>query len=290
MPISETQLRAWRFPDVSVRYEPRDCILYALGLGLGQDPLSGDQLGYVYEDGLMVLPSMATVLAGPGFWIGEPALGIDHAKAVHGGQSLVVHAQLPPGGEATGRTRIVDVIDLGQARGAMIEVQTDLYFETGAIHQSSLRSTLFCRGDGGFSGAPTAKPETRGKVLPSRVPDLSVSYAVPGQAALIFRLSGDYNPLHASPPVAARAGFDRPILHGLSTYGIAAYLLVTQLAQRRPERLKEFSCRFTGPVFPGENRRLDVWLDEDCVRFSCFVPERDSQVLGHGKARIAPAE
>lgn len=282
MAIDYQSLLARAFPERRQSYDGRDCILYALGLGLGSDPLAPAELAHVYEAGLQALPTMATVIGQPGFWIAEPDTGIDHSRVVHGEQSLVVHAPLAAAGELVGRTRIVDIVDKGAGRGALLRLRTQLHDALTDRLQSTLVSTIFCRGDGGFGGpagtAPAAEP------MPETVPDHRVLRPIPMQAALIYRLSGDLNPLHADPAAAILAGFDRPILHGLATYGLAGFALQQARGQRDAASLQALSCRFTAPIFPGETLRTDIWRSGDDMIFRSVAVERDVVVLDRGRA------
>jgi acyl dehydratase len=267
------------FADITSRYSWRDSVMYALGLGLGTDPLSADELRYVYEKDLQALPTMAVTLGHPGFWISEPDTGIDFRKVVHGEQSLVVYAPLPAEGALIARNRVEEIIDKGEGRGMILRVRRDLIDEATGVLQSTQIMSMFCRGDGGFGGQTVAAAPP--VAIPERAPTQSVTRFIPTQSALIYRLSGDLNPLHADPAVARAAGFERPILHGLATFGIAGFALLST----RPEKsLREISCRFTAPVFPGESLRTDIWEQEGITLFRCTVLERNQVVLNNGRS------
>jgi acyl dehydratase len=148
-----------------------------------------------------------------------------------------------------------------------------------------MSSTTFLRGDGGFGGpsGPTPEPHR----LPERQPDISVDLPTLPQAGLIYRLSGDYNPLHADPAVAAGAGFSRPILHGLCTFGVAGRAVLRACCDNDQRRLGSFRARFSAPVYPGETIRTEIWRDAQTISFRARVPERDIVVLGNGLATLA---
>lgn len=282
MAIDYDRLMAREFPLVEKAYTWRDSALYALGLGLGADPLSAMDLRYVYEKDMATLPTMAVVMGHPGFWIADPEAGLTFRQVVHGEQSLEVFEPLPTEGVVIARNSIDEIIDKGEGRGALLRVRRDLYLKGSDTLQSSQVMSMFCRADGGFGGPP-GKP-VQSVEIPGRVPDLSLSLATLPQLALIYRLSGDYNPLHADPEIARGAGFDRPILHGLATYGMAGYALVSAIAGGNGAALRKLSCRFSAPVFPGETLRTDMWREGDGVLFRCTAVERDKVVLDRGEA------
>jgi acyl dehydratase len=280
--INYDQLMARPFADIKRSYGWRDSVLYALGLGVGTDPVSEDELRYVYEKDLLALPTMAVTLGHPGFWISAPDTGIDFRKVVHGEQSLVVHAPLAAEGVLIARNKVEEIIDKGEGRGAILRVRRDLIFEaTGALQSTQIMS-MFCRGDGGFGGPGVAVAPP--VAIPEGAPEQSITRLIPPQSALIYRLSGDLNPLHADPAVARAAGFERPILHGLATFGVAGFAL---LAARPGKSLREISCRFTAAVFPGESLRTDIWDEGGTTLFRCTVLERNQVVLNNGRAVFA---
>lgn len=283
MSINYEQLLTRQFAEITHRYDWRDSIIYALGLGIGTDPLNADELRFVYEDGLHTLPTMAVTLGHPGFWVAEPETGIDYRRVVHGEQSLIVHAQLPPEGTFVARNKVEEIIDKGEGRGMILRVRRDLFDEASGALQSSQVMSIFCRSDGGFGG-PQGAP-VRVITLPERAPDHSIVRFIPPQAALIYRLSGDLNPLHADPVHARASGFERPILHGLATFGVAGFALIS--AASGVGTLREISCRFSAPVFPGETLRIDIWDEGTEKRFRCTVVERNQVVLNAGQAFFA---
>ncbi len=293
MTINYQQLKARVFPDVRQTYSARDCMLYALSLGLGSDPLDPRALPFVYEGtpgGLRVLPTLAAVLGYPGFWAKVPDSGIDWVRLVHGEQSLIVHQPLPAAMTLVGKNRITDLIDKGAGKGAIVVVERRLEDTFGVLY-ATLRQVIFCRGDGGFSslhgGQPSDPPLASLAATPEdRAPDLIDDQAIRPEAALLYRLLADDNPLHADPEVARAAGFERPILHGLATYGLAARALIRQCAGDDPTRLRRLDVRFAAPVFPGETLRTEIWRDGSGLKFRARVLERDRIVLSHGHADI----
>ncbi len=282
MAIDYTRLMAREFAEKTHSYSWRDSVLYALGLGLGSDPMDPRELQFVYEDGLQALPTMAVVLGHPGFWISEPDTGIDFRKVVQGEQSLTIHSPLPPEGTLIARNSVDEIIDKGEGRGALLRVRRDLIDQATGTLQSTQVMSMFCRGDGGFGGPSTGKPQAEA-AIPDRAPDISMTRIIPPQSALIYRLSADLNPLHADPKVAQAAGFPRPILHGLATFGVAGFALLAGVDQPAAA-VKELSCRFSSPVFPGETLRTDIWNTGSEVVFRCTVTERDKVVLDRGRA------
>jgi len=288
MAIDVNKLKAWPFQPIEHRYTARDTILYALGLGLGQDPLDREQLRFVYEDGLQALPTLAVVLGYPGFWAKDPATGIDWVKLLHGEQSLQLHAPLPAAGAVVGTTRVTAIVDKGAGKGALMVSERDIRDAASGQLLAVSRSVSFMRGDGGFAAggqrsddAPPPRAAT-----PDAPPDHVCELTTRPEAALIYRLSGDYNPVHVDPAVAQAAGFQRPILHGLCSFGVSGVALLKTLCGWNPARLKEIGCRFSAPVYPGETLRVEMWQRGEAVQFRTRVVERDLVVLSHGSARV----
>ncbi|WP_424138314.1 MaoC/PaaZ C-terminal domain-containing protein [Roseomonas chloroacetimidivorans] len=277
---------ARRFEDVPVRVEERDAILYALGIGLGDEPESPAQLRYTYEKDLAVFPTMPVVLGSPGLWFRDPALGIDAPRIVHAEQSVRNHRPIHLGEPLVARNAITDLVDKGEGKGALLTVQRELLDEGGAP-VATVRSTYFLRGDGGFGGprGESARPEP----LPDRAPDITLNLSTLPQAALIYRLSGDRNPLHADPDFARRAGQPRPILHGLCTFAVAARGLLRARGGEDAARMGFLSARMSAPVFPGETVRLRAWdLGGSRLGFEASVPSREVVVLSQGRAEVEP--
>lgn len=285
MAIDYQKLKNWHFPDLEHRYEAKDTILYALGVGCGADPMDRTELPFVYEDGLKALPTMAVVLGYPGFWLKDPATGVDWRKILHGEQGLVIHKPLPASGTVIGRTRVTEIVDKGPGKGALLYSDRDVLDKATGDLLATLTSTTFIRGEGGFGGPSGPSPAPH--VLPERAPDVTVDLKTLPQAALIYRLSGDDNPLHADPDVAAAAGFERPILHGLCSYAVAGRAVLKACCGNDPTRLKRFDLRFSAPVMPGETIRTEIWRDGSTVSFRARVVERDVVVLNNGRAEVA---
>jgi acyl dehydratase len=285
MPIDYQKLKTWPFPDLEHRYEAKDTILYALGVGCGADPMDRTELPFVYEDGLKALPTMAVVLGYPGFWLKDPATGVDWRKILHGEQGLVIHKPLPASGTVIGRTRVTEIVDKGPGKGALLYSDRDVLDKATGDLLATLTSTTFIRGEGGFGGPSGPSPAPH--ALPERAPDVAVDLKTLPQAALIYRLSGDDNPLHADPDVAAAAGFERPILHGLCSYAVAGRAVLKACCGNDPTRLKRFDLRFSAPVMPGETIRTEIWRDGSTVSFRARVVERDVVVLNNGRAEVA---
>jgi len=288
LPIDVAKLKSWPFAPIRQDYTHRDTILYALGLGLGQDPLDASQLRYVYEDGLQALPTMAVVLAGPGFWAKDPATGIDWVRVLHGEQELELHAPLPAQAGVLGLTRVTRIVDKGAGKGALMYSERDITDAASGRLLATSRSVSFLRGDGGFAaaGQPSDEPPPARPATPDTPPDTVVEWSTRPEAALIYRLSGDYNPLHADPAVARAGGFERPILHGLCSFGVTGWGLAKALAGGDATRLRSIGARFSSPVYPGETLRVEIWRKGDAVQFRTRVVERDIVVLSHGTATL----
>ena len=276
-------IRAWN-PTVEQAYQPRETMLYALGLGYGENPLDEAELPFVYEKGLRAIPAMAMVLAQNKFWLSNPVYGVDAVRLLHAEQAFEMHRPLAPFGRVKARFRVTGIEDKGVDRGALLHQLKELSdAETGEAI-ASIRYTLMLRGnggEGGFGDSVAAAP-----ALPERAPDKVVEIATARRAALLYRLSGDYNPLHADPEIARRAGFDQPILHGLCTMGMTCRALLASFCDNDPARLRAMSNRFTSPVFPGETLRIEFFKEGEDVRFRGIAVERGKLVLDRGSARL----
>lgn len=282
MAIVYDELLNLSIPDSEQSYTWKDSIMYALGLGLGLDPRDPEELAFVYEEGQKVLPTQAVVLAHPGFWMRDLDTGIDWVRLVAGEFDLTLTAPLPPGGTVTGHSKVIDVFDKGEGRGAVVQSQRILTDKESGKEIATIRQSTFCRGDGGFGGPARQQPKPH--QVPDRAPDLICELQTSTQGALLYRLSGDLNPLHADPTVAIKAGFPKPILHGLATFGVAGHALLKVLCDYQPERFRRIGARFTAPVFPGETLRTEIWKDEEGVAsFQVRCIERDVVAVGHGR-------
>lgn len=284
------RLRDWVFEPIKHRYTERDTMLYALSLGAGTDPCDEHALALCYEKKLQALPTMAVVLAYPGFWAKDPATGINWVRLVHGEQQLCLHKPLPTAGEVLGYTRVTHVIDKGADKGALLLSERKVCeAQTGEL-LASMSQTTFMRADGGFSqrGQRSDEPPPARPAVPGSEPDFIHRLTTRPESALLYRLMGDDNPLHADPAVALAAGFKQPILHGLASYGVAARSLIAVCADHDPSRLIEIGVRFSAPVYPGETLETAIWKldDEGRFAFQTRVVERDTLVLSHGTASI----
>ncbi len=285
MALDYDLIKAWEFADVRQSYTQKDAILYALSIGLGQDPLDEAQLAFVYEAHLEVFPTMAAVLGYPGFWMQDPKAKITWVKLVHGEQRMSFHRPFPIKGEVIGRSRVSHVVDKGSDKGALVVVERKLYNAADESLLATVEQTTFCRADGGFGQGDQA-PEALPKV-PERRPDHVCELPTLPQAALLYRLNADPNPLHVDPGVARQAGYPKPILHGLCTYGVAAHALVKTLCAYDSSRLTFMNTRFSAPVYPGETLVVEIWDGgAGTVQFQAKVAERDIVVLSNGVAGV----
>lgn len=266
------------------RYTDRETMLYAIGIGMGEDPLDGNELPYVFEQpALKTVPSLATVLAR------MPILkdsGFDYTKVVHGEQRLTLHRPLPPEGELLADARVTEAYDKGPGKGAVIYTETKVRSAADGQPMFTLLSATFARGDGGFGGPAGSGP--RPHALPERKPDGTATLPTRKDQALLYRLNGDRNPLHADPELARRVGFPAPILHGLCTYGVACRAILKEVAAYDHRRITGFDVRFSAPVYPGEAIATDYWVDGATVSFRCRIPSRqDVVVIDNGRCALA---
>ena len=280
MALNPDALRDHRFERLEHSYTPDQTILYALGVGLGSDPLAARDLDYLIETRRKVLPTFAATLASPGMWITDSAFGVDFARLVHVEQAMDFHLPLPPSANVCSTPRIAGLFDRGADRGAVLVVERVIADVASKVVYATVRQTLLLRGDGGFGGPP---PPIDSLTEPEGPADHEGEVRVSSRAALIYRLSGDRNPLHYDSDFAARAGMKRPILHGLATYGMVGCALI----QSFEADLLSLSCRFAGVVYPGDAICFRFWQFADEVRFNARV--RDRMVLDRGVARLAPS-
>jgi acyl dehydratase len=292
MPIVYEKLKSLKIPEIEHRYAAKDCILYALGLGFGQDPMNEDELAFVYEKNIKALPTYALMQAYSAYWLRRPELGITWSHVVHGEQGFVLHEPVAPDGAVVGRTNIVDVADKGEGKGALIYSQREIADLATGRPLATLTQTTFCRADGGFGGPKDriVRDAPPPHALPDRAPDLVCDLPTRPEMALIYRLSGDVNPLHAEPEFARAAGFARPILHGLATFGVAGHAILKALCGYDPAKITAMKGRFSTPVYPGETIRTEMWQENTkagaVVSFRARVVERDAIAINNGRAEV----
>lgn len=288
MSLDYQTIMNYQFPDIRRTYTKDESILYALGLGLGSDPMDEDQLKFVYEKNLQALPTMPVILGFDTIPLNQvPELSsINFTMLVHGEEYLTIHSPLPAEGTTLCRTKILDILDKGADKGAIIYRQKEIVNEADDTPLATLIDNIFLRGNGGFGGEPGPVPAPPVHKLPESEPDATLDLPTLPQAAMIYRLSGDYNPLHVDPEFAAAARFDRPILHGLCTFGMAGQAVIKQFCGYDPTGLKALQVRFSAPVFPGETVRFEMWRDGSVISIRAVSVERDVVVLNNGRAEI----
>jgi len=284
MTLNYDELMATAVHDLQLTYGDTESMLYAQSIGFGRDPVAQKELPYVFEQGrpLRTVPSMASVLVPDMF---PPDLGWDFTQVLHAEQRLQLHRPLPAAANLLVNKRIVDIFDRGPKRGAMILFEADGRLAKDDTAVFTLGMTVVARGDGGFGGTSGSGPAPHR--APRRDPDLSCNRDTRIDQALLFRLNGDRNPLHADPATANRAGFGVPILHGLCTYGIACHAILQTICDYDDTLIKGFDARFSAPVMPGDTIRTDMWQERNIVSFRCTAVERDVMVLRNGKCTLA---
>lgn len=277
------RLENYRFPDVVQNYGTKDCILYALGIGFAENPTNRAELPFVFEEPeLMVVPSMAAVLASPGFWARDPDVGIDWRRFLHAEQEIIFHRPLFPEAVVYAKTRVDRIIDKGAGKGALIYLERVIQDQEGDL--ATVRVVNFARGNGGCGGDFGPQPPPH--AIPDGPPERTFETHTDPRSALFYRLSGDPNPIHVDPDMAAAGGFDRPILHGLCSFGIATRAILASYCDYDPGRLRSIKLRFSKPVYPGETMRVDMWRIGDVISFRATVADRGVVTLDHGRAEI----
>lgn len=282
MPIDVAKATSAEPRTTELAWDHKDVQLYHLGIGAGaatpekpQAATDPDELRYTLESALHVLPSFATVAGGGMALAGglsAPGIDVDLAAVLHGGQTVTVHRPLPVRGRATQTSTVPAVYDKGKA--AVIVLRSEITDADGPLWTCD--TEIFVRGEGGFGGdrGPSARLE-----LPDRAPDLTIERQIRADQALLYRLSGDWNPLHADPEFAKLAGFDRPILHGLCTYGVTLKAVVDTLLDGDVSRVRSYRTRFAGVVFPGETLCIRLWREPGRIQVSVTAPERDEAAV-----------
>jgi acyl dehydratase len=292
MPLDYAKLKNMKFEPIRHTYTRRDTMLYALGLGVGAiDPTDAGDLKYVYEKSLVALPTQAVTLAAGSMLLARPDLGINYKMLLHAEQTLAMHKPLPVEATVLGEIVIDEIYDKGAEKGAILYMTRKLFDCASGDLLVTLGSSAFLRGDGGFGGNSEGAPKPR-PVPVERAADQSVPTPAALNQALIYRLSGDYNPLHIDPEIAGIAGFNRPILHGLCHYGMAGRALIKTLCADDPSRLQRLDARFTSPVYPGEPLHVEIWnIGAGDASFRVVASERGVVVQDYGRCayRTEPA-
>jgi acyl dehydratase len=271
MPIDVAKATAAEPRTTDLAWDHKDVLLYHLGVGAGRPATDPDELRYTLESRLQVLPSFVTVAGGSlaaAGGLSAPGIDVNLAAVLHGGQRIELHRPIPATGKAVQTSRIAAVYDKGKA--AVIVLRSEVADGEGPLWAADTQ--IFVRGEGGFGGdrGPSARAEA-----PGRDPDRTSDVTTREDQALLYRLSGDWNPLHADPEFAEVAGFDRPILHGLCSYGIALKAVVDTMLDGDVARVRAYSTRFAGIFFPGETLRVRMWREDGRIRVSATSVDRD---------------
>jgi len=285
MAISLEKILAIRSNNVRFAYSDRESLLYSLSIGMGENPLDEQELQFVTEgyQRTRTVATMATVLTQ---FSALRTSGIDYAKVLHAEQRLTVHRPLPPAADILADYAVLGVVDKGPQKGILVYVETRV--RTASDNQAlyTTGATIMARNDGGIGSGGILDPAVH--LIPNRAPDRTVAIGTRPNQALLYRLNGDRNPLHSNPAAASLGGFQRPILHGLCTYGIACRAVLASVCEYDHTRIGRFDVRFSSPVYPGESIAIDMWIDGGTVSFRCRVPERDVVVLNNGLCMLVP--
>lgn len=276
------KLLQFRIPEVRQQWSLRDTAFYALSVGMAQDPMDRRQLRYVsVEPDMATMPSMVVVMAHPGFWLGNPDTTVDPSRVLHGEQEITLSRQLPAAARIRSNTKILSLIDKGPGKAAILYTEKQVFNEDNEELLAKTISTTFLRGLGGFGGEGRASTQLH--QMPSAAPQDEIELQTRPEQALFYRLNGDYNVLHSDPDFAKKSGFERPILHGLCTFGVICRGLLERFANYQPERLKAMKLRFSAPVYPGESIRVETWSDGS---FRAYAAGRGVLVADCGYASI----
>lgn len=286
MPIKYDEVMALKNIGQKYSWTDREVMLYAIGIGMGADPMDEKELPFVNEGyytprDLKVVPTYASVAAwgsGPGH------IDVNRVMVVDGERDITFHKPMPVKANITADSRVLGVFDKGKDKGAVIRRETILRDEAGEP-LATLVASQFARGDGGFGGPSEGQPEPH--KIPDRKPDMTVDISTRPDQALLYRLCGDRNPLHSDPEFARRGGFDRPILHGMCTYGLSCRAVLQTYADYDPKAFKRHATRFSSPVFPGETVSFDLWKDGNVISIEGKVKSRNVTVIRNGMTALA---
>ena len=282
MPIKYEELMALKNLGQRYSYTDREVMLYAYGIGMGADPMDERELLFVNEAAatprsLKVVPTFASVAA---WGAGPGEMNLNRVMVVDGERDITFYKPLATAAHITADSSVLAVYDKGKDKGAIIRHQTILK-DAASEKLATLVASRFARGDGGFGGPSEGQPEPH--QVPRRAPDKTVDISTRPDQALVYRLCGDRNPLHSDPEFARKAGFPRPILHGMCTYGITCRGVLQTYADYDPTAFKQHVVRFSSPVFPGETVTMAMWKDGQVISFEAKVKARDATVIRNGK-------
>jgi len=282
MPIDPSKALGAELGESQTSYTKDQVILYHLGLGAGNPATDPNELEYTYEKNLKVLPSFGVIptFGSMGGLGSVPGLEFNFAMLLHGEQDLQIHQPIPPEATITNKSKIAEIWDKGKA--ALVVLQVDTTDEAGQPLFTN-RFSLFLRGEGGFGGEAGPKA---GNAAPDRAPDGEIEVPSLPQQALIYRLSGDKNPLHADPEFAKMGGFDTPIIHGLCSYGVVCKAIVDHVLGGDVTKVARYSARFAGVGFPGETYVVSYWKEGDKILIAAKSKERDAKIISNAAIEV----
>ena len=283
MPIDPSKALGYEFPASGTSWTQDDVILYHLGVGAGVPATDAAELQYTYEKNLKVLPSFGVVpvFGSLGGLAGIPGLEFNFAMLLHGEQDIEIHRPLPVAAKISSKGKVAGLYDKGKAALAILEVATS---EQGGGPLFTNRFSLFLRGEGGFGGESGPKA---GNLTPEREPDHVVESPTLPQQALLYRLCGDKNPLHADPEFAKMGGFDTPSLHGLCSFGMVCKAVVDAALEGDTSKVTRYQARFAGVMFPGETIVSSLWKEGDKILVSAKTKERGTPVITNSAVTIS---
>lgn len=273
----------WAVPSARHRYTRRDTALYALSVGVGHDALDPRQIALVdpWSEHLAAMPSMVLVLGYPGFWLGsaevQRASGINAEHVLHVQQSFELHEPLAVEADVIGHTRVTGIVDKGANRGSLLYSERVIIDASNGREIATCRQTHYLRGFGGFSSPDFVALPT--EEVPARAADLTLDLSTRPEQALLYRLNGDANAIHCDPSAASRAGFPRPILHGMCTIGVLMHAILKALVDYDTARVSSVRMRMTSAVMPGDTLRVETWRNGF---FRARALERDTVVIDNG--------
>ena len=285
MPLDISKALGAELTPLAYEYDQKSVMLYALGVGAGADTTDPDELKFVYENdpGLFVLPSFGVIPPFPALMglLGVEGMEINLMMLLHGEQYMEIRKHpVPTAGKLTTYPKVANIYDKG--KGALIELEAETKDEAGDVVYYNVFGT-FIRGEGGFGGE---KGPAAGNEPPDRAHDKVAEMKTLPQQALIYRLSGDINPLHADPNFASMAGFEKPILHGLCTFGFACRAILKSYCGNDPEKFKSVKVRFSRHVFPGETIVTEMWEEGGRIVFQVKAAERGEVAISNAAVEL----